>query len=134
MFDEFDFSSYLFKFLSVRPQYIRSTMTMRLSIFCKILVFFSHDFHFLFFRIFRERLKCKNKAKWTWKKNFRKKCKIFAKQFFCFAGNPNCDLWINASLFSLLYSISIIKHKISFAKRFFPFRWKPYLKPLDLVK
>ena len=28
------------------------------------------------FRIFRERTKCENKAKWSRKENFRKKCKI----------------------------------------------------------
>ena len=36
----------LFKFLSVHPQYIRSTMTMRLCIFWKLFCVFSHNFHF----------------------------------------------------------------------------------------
>ena len=43
---EFDFSNYLFKFLSVDPQYIRSTMTMRLCIFAKTFVFFCIIFIF----------------------------------------------------------------------------------------
>ena len=113
---KFDFSSYLFKFLSVRPQYIRSTMNMRLSIFRKNFVFFriisiffakfslyffakfSHYFfakfsdYFVrkifayFFRIFS-----RNRLK----RNFAKKAKIFAffreifeKRFFLFTGNP----------------------------------------------
>ena len=101
---EFDFSSYLFKFLSVRPQYTRSTKIMRLCFFCIILFFFREMFvlffgeifalffriiffakfsHYFFshffakqieakfcersenFRIFRERTKCENEAKWT---------------------------------------------------------------------
>ena len=52
---EFDFSGYLLKFLSVRPQYIGSTMTMRLCIFRKIFVFYriiSQNFRFLFSRNF----------------------------------------------------------------------------------
>ena len=49
---EFDFSSYLFKFLSVRPQYIRSTMNVRLCFFRKNLVFFRKIFVLFFREIF----------------------------------------------------------------------------------
>ena len=53
---EFDFSIYLFKFLYVRPQFIRSTMTIRLCIFRKILCFsisFREIFALFFSRNFR---------------------------------------------------------------------------------
>ena len=86
---EFDFSSYLLKFLSVRPQYIRSTKTIRLCIFCPNFCVFSHNFHFfreifaLFFsHFFAKQIEAK----------FREKCEIFAKRFFLFAGNPTRDI------------------------------------------
>ena len=43
---EFDFSRYLFKFLSVRPQYIRSTMKYEIwgYVFLQIFLCFSHNF------------------------------------------------------------------------------------------
>ena len=65
---EFDFSSYLFKFLYVRPQYIRSTMTMGLCFFMQnfcvfriisilfreiFVLFFREIFIFIFSRNFR---------------------------------------------------------------------------------
>ena len=100
---ELDFSSYLFKFLSVRQQYICSTIFFAKFSF----LFFSQNFRFIFsqnfliiffalfakqievkfreksenFRIFLERTKCNCEAKWSRKKKFLR--------FFPFAGNPS---------------------------------------------
>ena len=70
---KFDFTIYLFKFLSVRPQNMRSTVIMSQPITRKNFEFFTLFFvnfsHFLW--NFRERTKCENEAKWSLKmRNF----------------------------------------------------------------
>ena len=116
---EFDFSSYLFKFVS--PQYIRSIMTIRLCVFvffriisiffAKFYIYFfakfSHNFfakfsHY-FFRISisrKFRIFLRNRSK----RNFAKKAKIFA----FFTSEQNAKTKPNGC-----------------KKKCFPFRWKP---------
>ena len=98
---EFDFSIYLNKFLSVRPQYIRSIMTMRLCIFCqhfcvffRIIFIFSRNFRIFYFAknfalffspFFAKIFAFSNSRKFS---HFSRVNEMRKKRFYLFAGNP----------------------------------------------
>ena len=121
---EFDFSSYLFKFLSVRPQYICSTMTMRLCIFRKICVLFRIVFIFVcgIFVLFF----CKIFAFFAkFSHYFFRKIFAFIRKIFCiFREQTKCENEAKRLRKKICEKFEI------FTKRFFLFAENPTFVPL----